>query len=462
MYTRIRDIFRETEQFMNQNVTVGGWIRTARDNKNFLFIELNDGSYFKNLQVVADNALENYEDIAKLGIGSAVSVAGEVVESPGEKQPVELRAKSIVIEGAAAPDYPLQKKRHSYEYLRTISHLRPRTNTFSAVFRVRSLAAFAIHKFFQERNFVYLNAPIIACSDAEGAGEMFQVTSLDIQNPPRNSDGSVDYNEDFFGKKVYLGVTGQLEAESFALAMRDVYTFAPIFRAEDSNTPRHSAEFWMIEPEMAFADLENNMRVSEDMLKYIIHYVLENAPEEMEFFDSFVEKGLIERLGRIAETPFGIISYTDAITELSHASKKFEYPVYWGVDIQTEHERYLTEEVFKKPVFVIDYPKDIKAFYMRLNDDEKTVAAMDLLVPDIGEIIGGSQREERLEVLKRRIAEMGLKEEDYWWYLDLRRYGSVKHSGYGLGFERCVRYLTGMQNIRDVLPFARTVRNADF
>jgi len=462
MYTKVKDIFRESDRFINQSLKVGGWIRTARDSKNFLFIELNDGSFFKSLQIIADSALENYSEIVKLGAGSAITVTGELVESPGGKQAVELRAKGIVIEGAAPPDYPLQKKRHSFEYLRTISHLRPRTNTFSAVFRVRSLAAYAAHKFFNERGFIYLNSPIITCSDAEGAGEMFQVTALDINSPPRNQDGSVNYNEDFFGKKAYLTVSGQLAAENFALAMRDVYTFGPTFRAENSNTPRHAAEFWMIEPEMAFADLEDNMRAAEDLLKFVINYVLGNATDEMDFLDSFVEKGLIERLKHIAEAPFGVIEYTDAIRELSQAAKKFEYPVRWGMDLQTEHERYLTEQVFKKPVFVINYPKEIKAFYMRLNDDEKTVAAMDLLVSEIGEIIGGSQREERLGVLKKRISETGLKEEDYWWYLDLRRCGTVKHAGFGLGFERCIRYMTGMQNIRDVIPFARTARNADF
>ena len=462
MYTRIKDIFSETDRFLNQNVTVGGWIRTARDNKNFIFIELNDGSFFKNLQVIADSGLENYADISKLGVGSAITVNGAIVESPGGKQPVELKASGIVVEGASAPDYPLQKKRHSFEYLRTIAHLRPRTNTFSAVFRVRSLAAYAVHRFFNERGFVYVHTPIITCSDAEGAGEMFQVTSLNISNPPRNPDGAVDYNEDFFGKKAFLTVSGQLAVENFALSMRDVYTFGPTFRAENSNTPRHVAEFWMIEPEMAFADLDNNMRLSEDMVKYVINYIMEKAPDEMDFLSSFVDKGLVDRLRRVASEPFGVISYTDAITELSKSGKHFEFPVHWGMDLQTEHERCLTEEVFKKPVFVINYPKEIKAFYMRLNDDEKTVAAMDLLVEDIGELIGGSQREERLDVLQRRIAEMGLKEEDYWWYLDQRRYGSVKHSGYGMGFDRCVRFLTGMQNLRDVIPFARYVRNADF
>ena len=462
MYSRIRDIFTQSEQFINKNITVGGWIRTTRDNKNFLFIELNDGSFFKNLQIVADGALDGYADIVKLGVGAAITVNGLIVESPGQKQPVELRAESIVIEGAAPPEFPLQKKRHSFEYLRTISHLRPRTNTFSAVFRVRSLAAYAVHKFFNERNFVYVHSPIITCSDAEGAGEMFQVTSLDINNPPREKDGTVKFTEDFFGKKAFLTVSGQLSAENFALAMRDVYTFGPTFRAENSNTPRHAAEFWMIEPEMAFADLENDMQTAEDMLKYIINYVMDNAPDEMEFFNSFVDKDIIQRLKKITEGPFGVIAYTDAVKELSNTSKEFEYPVRWGMDLQTEHERFLTEEVFKKPVFVIDYPKEIKAFYMRQNDDGKTVAAMDLLTPGIGELIGGSQREERLDILKSRISELGLKEEDYWWYLDLRRYGSVKHSGYGMGFERCIMYLTGMQNIRDVLPFARTSRNADF
>ena len=453
MYTRIRDIFSHPEQFIDQYVTVGGWVKTARDNKSFVFIELNDGSFFKNLQIVAD---------VKLSVGAAITVYGCIVESPGQKQPIELKAEKIVIEGAAPPEYPLQKKRHSFEYLRTISHLRPRTNTFAAVFRVRSLAAYAVHKFFNDRNFIYVHAPIITGSDAEGAGEMFQVTALDLNNPPRTKDGAVNYHEDFFGKKAHLTVSGQLSAENFALALRDVYTFGPTFRAENSNTPRHAAEFWMIEPEMAFADLENNMQIAEEMMKFIINYVMDNAPDEMSFFNSFIDNGLKERLMRIIDGPFGVISYTDAVSELMKASKTFEYPVRWGMDLQTEHERYITEEVFKRPVFVINYPKDIKAFYMRLNDDGKTVAAMDLLVPGVGEIIGGSQREERLDILKRRMAESGLNEDDYWWYLDLRRFGSVRHSGFGMGFERCVMYLTGMQNIRDVIPFARTTRSAEF
>ncbi|MDR2649056.1 MAG: asparagine--tRNA ligase [Clostridiales bacterium] len=460
MYTRLREIFSQPAHFIDQSVTVGGWIRTARENKSFLFIELNDGSFFKNLQIIADSSIERYEDVIKLGAGSAITVNGLIVKSPGQKQPIEMRAETIVMEGAASPEYPLQKKRHSLEYLRTIAHLRPRTNTFSAVFRVRSLAAYAVHKFFNERHFVYVHSPILTGSDAEGAGEMFQVTSLPIDNPPREKDGSVDYTEDFFGRKTHLTVSGQLSAESFALALRDVYTFGPAFRAENSNTPRHAAEFWMIEPEMAFADLENNMQIAEEMLKYIINYVLENAPDEMDFFNNFVDKGLLYRLKLIAASPFGVISYTDAVNELARAPQDFERPVHWGMDLQTEHERYLTERIFKRPVFVINYPKEIKAFYMRLNDDEKTVAAMDLLVPGIGEIIGGSQREERLDVLNARMA--GLKNEDYWWYLDLRRYGSVKHCGFGMGFERCVMYLTGVRNIRDVIPFARTARNADF
>jgi len=462
MYSKVKDIFTQHEKFIGQSITVGGWIKTSRDKKNFLFIELNDGSFFKNLQVIVDNSVEHYDGIVKLGVGSAISVSGLVVKSPGQKQPIELRADSVVIEGSADEDYPLQKKRHSFEYLRTIAHLRPRTNTFSAVFRVRSLAAYAVHKFFNDRNFICLHSPIITASDAEGAGEMFRLTTLDAANPPRAQDGSVNFDEDFFGDKTYLTVSGQLSAENFALALRDVYTFGPTFRAENSNTARHAAEFWMIEPEMAFADLENNMQIAEEMLKYIIRYVTENAPDEIDFFNGFVDKGLKERLKLIMDTPFGVISYTEAIDELTRASKDFEYPVRWGMDLQTEHERYLTEEVFKKPVFVINYPKDIKAFYMRLNDDNKTVAAMDLLVPGIGEIIGGSQREERLDALKTRIAEFGLKEDNYWWYLDLRRYGSVKHAGFGMGFERCLMYMTGMQNIRDVIPFARTVRNADF
>ena len=462
MYTRIRDILSQPERLIDQHVTVGGWIKTTRDNKSFVFIELNDGSFFRNLQVIADSAMENYADIVKLGVGAAITIHGHIVESPGQKQPVELRAENLVIEGAAPPEYPLQKKRHSFEYLRTISHLRPRTNTFSAVFRVRSLAAYAVHKFFNDRNFTHLHSPIITGSDAEGAGEMFQVTSLDLDNLPRTKEGAVNYSEDFFGKKAHLTVSGQLSAENFALALRDVYTFGPTFRAENSNTPRHAAEFWMIEPEMAFADLDNNMRTAEEMLKYIINYVMDKAPDEMDFFNSFVDKGLINRLNRIIDSPFGVISYTDAVNELMNASKPFEYPVRPGMDLQTEHERYLTEEVFKRPVYVIHYPKEIKAFYMRLNDDNKTVAAMDLLVPGVGELIGGSQREERLDILKKRMAESGLKEDDYWWYLDLRRFGSVKHSGFGMGFERCVMYLTGMQNIRDVIPFARTTRSAEF
>ena len=454
----VKSIYRSTADYANKEVTLGGWIRTMRVSKNFGFIELNDGSFFKNIQIVfeADN-LSNYAEITKLGVGAAIIVKGLLVETPEAKQPFEVKAQEIAIEGTSTPDYPLQKKRHSVEFLRQIAYLRPRTNMFSATFRVRSLIAYAIHQFFQEKGFVYAHTPIITGSDCEGAGEMFRVTTLDLNNLPKNEDGTVDFSKDFFGKETNLTVSGQLSAETFAMAFRNVYTFGPTFRAENSNTARHAAEFWMIEPEMAFADLEDNMEVAEEMLKYIIQYVLDNAPEEMEFFNSFVDKGLLDRLHNILNNDFGRVTYTEAVDLLIKSGKKFEYPVEWGIDLQTEHERYLTEEIFKKPVFVTDYPKDIKAFYMRMNDDNKTVAAMDLLVPGVGEIIGGSQREERLELLEKRMDELGLKKEDYWWYLDLR-----KHSGYGLGFERAVMYLTGMSNIRDVLPYPRTVKNAEF
>ncbi|MDR1913808.1 MAG: asparagine--tRNA ligase [Clostridiales bacterium] len=458
MYEYIKDIFKQSSLFLNKEVKVGGWVRTVRDNKSFAFIELNDGTFFKSLQVIADMELDNFQDIVKLGVGSAVTVEGIIVESQGQKQAIEITASRIIVEGTSALDYPLQKKRHSFEFLRTIAHLRPRANTFAAVFRVRSLAAQAVHKFFSRRDFIYLHSPIITGSDAEGAGEMFQVTTLDMNN----LSGNIDYHKDFFGKKTHLTVSGQLSAEAFALALRNVYTFGPTFRAENSNTPRHAAEFWMIEPEMAFADLQNNMSLAEDLLKFTIRYLLEHAPEEMEFFNGFIDKSLISRLENIINSPFAKITYTDAIEELLKAKRKFEFSVSWGMDLQTEHERYITEKVFERPVFVIDYPKDIKAFYMRLNDDKKTVAAMDLLTPGIGEIIGGSQREERLEVLQRRMDEINLNKDEYDWYLDLRRFGTVKHAGFGLGFERMVMYLTGMQNIRDVLPFARTVNNADF
>ena len=459
----VKSFYRSTADYANKEVTLGGWIRTMRVSKTFGFIELNDGSFFKNIQIVfeADN-LSNYAEITKLGVGAAIIVKGLLVETPEAKQPFEVKAQEIAIEGTSTPDYPLQKKRHSVEFLRQIAYLRPRTNMFSATFRVRSLIAYAIHQFFQEKGFVYAHTPIITGSDCEGAGEMFRVTTLDLNNLPKNEDGTVDFSKDFFGKETNLTVSGQLSAETFAMAFRNVYTFGPTFRAENSNTARHAAEFWMIEPEMAFADLEDNMEVAEEMLKYIIQYVLDNAPEEMEFFNSFVDKGLLDRLHNILNNDFGRVTYTEAVDLLIKSGKKFEYPVEWGIDLQTEHERYLTEEIFKKPVFVTDYPKDIKAFYMRMNDDNKTVAAMDLLVPGVGEIIGGSQREERLELLEKRMDELGLKKEDYWWYLDLRKYGGTRHSGYGLGFERAVMYLTGMSNIRDVLPYPRTVKNAEF
>lgn len=459
----VKSIYRNTADYANKEVTLGGWIRTMRVSKNFGFIELNDGSFFKNIQIVFEaDTLSNYAEITKLGVGAAIIVKGLLVETPEAKQSFEVKAQEIAIEGISTPDYPLQKKRHSVEFLRQIAYLRPRTNMFSATFRVRSLIAYAIHQFFQDKGFVYAHTPIITGSDCEGAGEMFRVTTLDLNNLPKKEDGTVDFSKDFFGKETNLTVSGQLSAETFAMAFRNVYTFGPTFRAENSNTARHAAEFWMIEPEMAFADLEDNMEVAEEMLKYIIQYVLDNAPEEMEFFNSFVDKGLLDRLHNILNNDFGRVTYTEAVDLLIKSGKKFEYPVSWGIDLQTEHERYLTEEIFKKPVFVTDYPKDIKAFYMRMNDDNKTVAAMDLLVPGVGEIIGGSQREERLELLEKRMDELGLKKEDYWWYLDLRKYGGTRHSGYGLGFERAVMYLTGMSNIRDVLPYPRTVKNAEF
>ena len=461
--TMIKSLYRQTADFVDREITLGGWIRTMRVSKNFGFIELNDGSFFKNVQIVFEaEKLANYDEVTKLGVGAAIIVKGLLVETPEAKQPFEIKAAEIAVEGTSTPDYPLQKKRHSMEFLRQIAYLRPRTNMFSAVFRVRSLIAYAIHQFFQERGFVYTHTPIITGSDAEGAGEMFRVTTLDLENLPRTEDGKVDFSKDFFGKSTNLTVSGQLSAETFAMAFRNVYTFGPTFRAENSNTARHAAEFWMIEPEMAFADLKDNMELAEDMLKYIIQYVLDNAPEEMEFFNSFVDKGLLERLHNILNNDFGVVTYTEAVDLLIKSGQKFEYPVEWGIDLQTEHERYLTEQIYKKPVFVTNYPKDIKAFYMRMNDDGKSVAAMDLLVPGVGEIIGGSQREERLDVLEGRMNELGLKKEDYWWYLDLRKYGGTRHSGFGLGFERAVMYLTGVSNIRDVLPYPRTVKNADF
>ncbi len=458
----VKQLYRETEKFAEKEVAISGWIRTLRSSKAFGFIEVNDGSFFKNVQVVFEEALENFKEVEKLSISSSITVIGNVVLTPEAKQPFEIKATKIVVEGESSSDYPLQKKRHSFEYLRTIAHLRPRSNAFSAVFRVRSLTAFAIHKFFQERGFVYTHTPIITGSDCEGAGEMFKVTTMDLNSIPKTEEGKIDYKQDFFGKETNLTVSGQLAAEAYALAFRNVYTFGPTFRAENSNTPRHAAEFWMIEPEISFADLNDDMELAEDMVKYIINYVMENAPEEMEFFNSFVDKGLIERLTNVANSKFGKITYTEAVELLKKADKEFQYPVEWGCDLQTEHERYITEEIYKKPVFVTDYPKDIKAFYMRMNDDNKTVAATDLLVPGVGELIGGSQREERLDLLIKRIEELGLHTEDYWWYLELRKYGGTKHAGFGLGFERMIMYLTGMSNIRDVIPFPRTTGTAEF
>ena len=462
-YTKIAAIFADADQLDGKEVSVGGWVRTIRDMKGFGFIELNDGSCFKNLQVVMESAaLENYKEIAAQNVGAALIVRGNIKLTPGAKQPLELKAAEIAVEGVSTPDYPLQKKRHSVEFLRTIQHLRPRTNLFSAAFRVRSVAAHAIHCFFQDQGFVYVNTPIITGSDCEGAGEMFQVTTLDLNNPPRLEDGSIDYSQDFFGKPTSLTVSGQLNCENFAMAFGNVYTFGPTFRAENSNTQRHAAEFWMIEPEMAFAALNDYMNTAEAMIKYIIKTVLEKCPDEINFFTSFVDKGLKERLEHVANSDFGRVSYTEAVEILSKVNDKFDYKVEWGTDLQTEHERYLTEQVYKRPVFVTDYPKEIKAFYMRQNDDGKTVAAADCLVPGVGELIGGSQREERIDVLEARIRELGMNPEDYWWYCDLRRYGSCRHAGYGLGFERMVMYLTGINNIRDVELHPRTVGNAEF
>ncbi len=457
----IRELFRNSETYLNQKVEVCGWVRSIRNSKSFGFIVLNDGTFFEPLQVVYHDELKNFAEIEKLNVGAAILVEGTLVPTPEAKQPFEIQATEIIVEGASTPDYPLQKKRHSFEYLRTIAHLRPRTNTFQAVFRVRSLTAYAIHKFFQERDFVYVHTPLITGSDCEGAGEMFQVTTLDLNNVPKTEDGAIDYSQDFFRKPTNLTVSGQLNGETYAMAFRNIYTFGPTFRAENSNTTRHAAEFWMIEPEIAFADLKDNMMLAESMLKYVIAYVLEHAPEEMEFFNNFVDKGLLDRLNHVLHSDFGHVTYTEAIEILEKNNDNFEYKVSWGVDLQTEHERYLTEEVFKRPVFVTDYPKEIKAFYMKENEDKKTVAAMDCLVPGIGEIIGGSQREDDYEKLLARIKELGLKEEDYGFYLDLRKYGSARHAGFGLGFERCVMYLTGMSNIRDVIPFPRTVNNCE-
>lgn len=458
----IKELYRESAKYADKKVIIAGWVRTLRGSKKFGFIEINDGTFFKSVQVVFDDQLENFEDIKKYKIASALRVKGNFILTPKAKQPFEIHATEIILDADSDSDYPLQKKRHTFEYLRTIAHLRPRSNAFSAVFRVRSVAAYAFHKFFQEKGFVYTHTPIITGSDCEGAGEMFRVTTLPFDGTPRDDRGNIDYSKDFFAKETNLTVSGQLAAESYALAFRNVYTFGPTFRAENSNTTRHAAEFWMLEPEIAFADLHDDMDLAEEMMKYVINYVMTELPEEMEFFNKFVDKGLIERLTHLVESNFERITYTEAIEILKNAKKKFEYSVEWGADLQTEHERYITEEHFKKPVFVTDYPKEIKAFYMRLNDDGKTVAAMDLLVPGVGEIIGGSQREERLDKLQERISEMGLNLDDYWWYLELRKYGGTKHAGFGLGFERAIMYLTGMQNIRDVISFPRTAKSAEF
>lgn len=459
--TNIKDLYRRKEEFLDQEITVGGWVRSIRNSKNFGFIVVNDGTFFEPLQVVYHDGLSNFAEVEKLNVGAAIMAKGKLVATPKAKQPFEIQAEEVIVEGQSTPDYPLQKKRHSFEYLRTISHLRPRTNTFEAVFRVRSLIAYAIHKFFQERDFVYVHTPLITGSDCEGAGEMFQVTTLDLNHVPKDEEGAIDFAQDFFGKPTNLTVSGQLNGETYAMAFKNIYTFGPTFRAENSNTTRHAAEFWMIEPEIAFADLEDDMILAESMLKYIIKYVLEHAPEEMQFFNSFVDKGLLERLNHVVNSDFAHVTYTEAIEILQKNNDNFEYKVSWGADLQTEHERYLTEEVFKRPVFVTDYPKEIKAFYMKLNPDGKTVAAVDCLVPGIGEIIGGSQREDDYDKLRARMKELNLKEEDYGFYLDLRKYGSTRHAGFGLGFERCVMYLTGMANIRDVVPFPRTVKNCE-
>ena len=460
--TLVKSLFRNLDSYVDKTVQISGWVKTLRDSKSFGFIELNDGSFFNNVQIVFDNSLYNFEDIRKLSISSSIIVQGLVVKTENAKQPFEIKANNIIIQNLADLDYPLQKKKHSFEYLRTVSHLRPRTNTFNAVFRVRSILSFAIHKFFQERGFVYVHTPIITGSDCEGAGEMFRITTLDMDNLPKTEDGKVDFSQDFFGKSSHLTVSGQLDVETYAHAFRNVYTFGPTFRAENSNTVKHAAEFWMVEPEICFADLKDNMDLAEDMIKYIISYVLENAPEEMEFFNKFIDTSLLDRLHHVVNSDFARISYTDAIKELEKVNDKFEFPVSFGTDIQTEHERYLSEVVFKKPVFVTDYPKEIKAFYMKENPDGRTVAATDLLVPGIGEIIGGSQREDDFDKLTKRIEELGLDKKDYWWYLDLRRYGSCSHAGFGLGFERMMMYLTGIQNIRDVLPFPRTPKSCEF
>ena len=459
----IREIYENEAAFGDKLITVGGWVRNLRDSKAFGFIDLNDGSCFKSIQVVFEREkVANYDEIASQNVGASLVVTGILTLTPGAKQPFELKATEIEVEGTSTPDYPLQPKRHTVEFLREQAYLRPRTNLFSAVFRVRSEVAYAIHSFFNQRGFVYVHTPLITASDCEGAGEMFRVTTLDVENPPRLEDGSVDFSQDFFGKSANLTVSGQLEGETYAMAFGNIYTFGPTFRAENSNTARHAAEFWMIEPEIAFADLNDNMQLAWDMIKYIINHVLDKCAQELDFFNKFVDKGLIDRLVALRDSDYAKVTYTEAIDILLKSGHDFKFPVYWGVDLQTEHERYLTEVVYKKPIFLIDYPKDIKAFYMRQNDDGKTVAAMDLLVPGVGEIIGGSQREERLDVLRARMAELDLKEEDYWWYLNLRKYGGTKHAGYGLGFERIIMYLTGVSNIRDVIPYPRTVGNAEY
>jgi len=466
MYTKLKDLYRNTADFIGKNVTIGGWVRTSRSNKNLGFIELNDGSFFRSVQVVLEGELAvgglSFEDAVKLGVGSCITVTGQVVESPGAKQPFEIKAVEVILEGACPSSYPLQKKRHGFEFLRTIAHLRPRTNTFAALFRVRSIASHALHEFFQQNNFVYVHTPLFTSCDCEGSGDMFRVTTLPMDHVPKTQEGAVDYTQDFFGKEAYLTGSGQLAVEPFCLALRDVYTFGPTFRSENSNTTTHAAEFWMLEPEMAFADLDNVMETAEAMLKFTIRYVLEHAPEEMAFFDEWIEKGLLDRLNALVEAKFARCSYSDAVEILLKSDKKFEFPVKWGIDLQKEHERYLCEEIYKGPVYITNYPRDIKSYYMRVDDDGKTVAAADLLVPGVGELIGGSQREERLEVLEESIARVGLDPQNYDWYLDLRRFGGVKHAGYGLGFERFLMYLTGMQNIRDVLPYPRTTGQMEF
>ena len=458
----IRELFKNSEKYYTKEIKVSGWVRTVRDSKTFGFIELNDGSFFKNLQIVFDNTLDNFNEICKLSISSSIIVTGIFTKTENAKQDFELKATKLDIVDVSNPEYPLQKKRHTVEYLRTIAHLRPRTNTFNAVFRVRSVLSYAIHKFFQERDFVYVHTPIITGSDCEGAGEMFNLNTFDLNNVPKTEDGEVDFSKDFFSKPAHLTVSGQLNVETYAFAFRNVYTFGPTFRAENSNTVKHAAEFWMIEPEICFADLKDDMDLAEDMLKYVIKYVLEHCPEEMEFFNKFIDKDVLSRLNNVLNSDFGRITYTDAVKELEKHNNEFEFPVSWGIDLQTEHERYLSEKIFGKPVFVTDYPTEIKAFYMKQNSDGKTVAAADLLAPGIGEIIGGSQREDNLDILQEKMRKLELNEKDYWWYLDLRKYGSAPHSGFGLGFERLMMYITGMGNIRDVIPFPRTPKNCEF